>query len=53
MKNIYNEPAAQPLVARLKQQLYALKKEMKDEDQFADEQPKESSYVQAPTPKKR
>jgi arylsulfatase A-like enzyme len=52
MKNIYNDPAAQPLVARLKQQLYALKKQMKDEDEFAEEQPKESSYVQAPPPRK-
>jgi hypothetical protein len=30
-----------------------LKKELKDNDEFADKQPAESSYVQAPPPKKR
>ncbi|MDX1982786.1 MAG: sulfatase [Bryobacteraceae bacterium] len=53
MHNIYNEPKAQKTVARLKQELYRLKKELKDDDQFADTQPAESSYVQAPPPKKR
>jgi len=33
--------------------LYRLKKELKDDDQFADKQPQESSYVPAPPPKKQ
>jgi arylsulfatase A-like enzyme len=53
MHNIYNEPKAQKLVAQLKQELYRLKKEVKDDDQFANQQPADSSYVQAPPPKKR
>ncbi len=53
MRNIYSDPKAQTTVARLKQQLASLKKEMKDDDQFANEQPKESSYVQAPPPKRK
>lgn len=53
MHNIYGDPKAQKTVAMLKQQLNRLKKEMKDDDQFANEQPKESSYVQAPAKKKR
>jgi hypothetical protein len=36
----------------LKQELSRLKKELKDDDQFADNQPTDSSYVQAPPPKK-
>jgi arylsulfatase A-like enzyme len=52
MHNIYNDPKAQKVVAQLKQELYRLKKEVKDDDQFAYEQPKESSYVQPPPPKK-
>ena len=53
MHNIYNDPKAQKTVAALKQQLAALKKEFRDDDQFANEQPKESSYVQAPPPKRK
>jgi arylsulfatase A-like enzyme len=53
MHNMYNDPKAQPIVAKLKQQLYRLKKELKDDDQFADAQPQDSSYVQAPPPKKK
>ncbi|MCZ2154026.1 MAG: sulfatase [Bryobacterales bacterium] len=52
MNNIYNDPAQQEMVAKLKEQLYALKKSVKDDDQFATEQPKDSSYVEAPPPKK-
>jgi arylsulfatase A-like enzyme len=52
MHNIYNDPKSQKLVAQLKRELYRLKKEVKDDDQFANEQPKDSSYVQAPPPKK-
>ena len=53
MRNIYDDPAAQKTVARLKQELRRLKKELKDEDQFADKLPQDSSYVAAPPPKKR
>lgn len=53
MRNIYADPKAQPLVANLKRELYRLKKELKDEDQFAETQPAESSYVQAPPRKAR
>jgi arylsulfatase A-like enzyme len=53
MHNVYNDPKSQKLVAQLKQELYRLKKELKDDDQFANAQPQESSYVQAPPPKKR
>ncbi|HZO57263.1 MAG TPA: sulfatase/phosphatase domain-containing protein [Bryobacteraceae bacterium] len=53
MRNIYSDPKAQKTVAALKHQLAQLKKEFRDDDQFANEQPKESSYVQAPPPKKR
>ncbi len=53
MHNIYNDPKAQKVVASLKQELYRLKKELKDDDQFAESQPKDSSYVQAPPPKKQ
>lgn len=53
MKNIYNDAKAQKTVATLKKQLYALKKELKDDDQFANEQPSASSYVQAPPLKKK
>lgn len=52
MNNIYNDPARRDLVEKLKERLYALKKEVKDDDQFAAEQPKDSSYVEAPPPKK-
>lgn len=48
MRNIHGDPKAQKLVAELKQELYRLKKELKDEDQYADKQPEDSSYVQAP-----
>lgn len=52
MHNIYTDPKSQKLVVQLKQELYRLKKEVKDDDQFANEQPQESSYVQAPPRKK-
>jgi arylsulfatase A-like enzyme len=35
LHNLYNEPAQQPLVSRLKAELYRLKKDLKDDDQFA------------------
>jgi Domain of unknown function (DUF4976) len=36
MNNIYGDPAQQETIARLKTELYRLKKELKDDDQFAD-----------------
>jgi arylsulfatase A-like enzyme len=39
MHNIYSDPAQKDLVAKLKTELYRLKKEVKDDDQFADKQP--------------
>ncbi len=39
MKNVYNDPAYQKILERLKNELYRLKKEFKDDDQFADKLP--------------
>ena len=39
LHNLYNDPASAELVAKLKRELYRLKKEAKDDDQFADKQP--------------
>jgi hypothetical protein len=39
MNNLYNDPAQQQVVAQLKQELERLKREVKDEDQFAATQP--------------
>ena len=52
MHNIYDDPGSRKVVASLKAELYRLKKEVRDDDQFADKQPTESSYVSAPPPKK-
>lgn len=38
-KNLYGQPGYEKLTDQLKKELYRLKKELKDEDQFADEQP--------------
>lgn len=39
LHNIYGEPQQEQNVAKLKQEMFALKKQLKDEDQFAREQP--------------
>ena len=39
LHNLYSDPAQQDTVAQLKKELYRLKKEVKDDDQFAYEQP--------------
>jgi arylsulfatase A-like enzyme len=39
MRNLYADPQQQDVIARLKTELFRLKKELKDEDQFADQQP--------------
>jgi arylsulfatase A-like enzyme len=48
LKNLYNDPAQQELVAKLKAELYRLKKEVKDDDQFADQQPPAGADGQLP-----
>jgi arylsulfatase A-like enzyme len=50
LKNIYADPAQKEVVEKLKAELYRLKKEVKDDDQFADSQPPHS--VDPPRPKK-
>lgn len=39
LHNLYDDPAQQPVVAELKAEMFRLKKEVKDDDQFADHQP--------------
>jgi arylsulfatase A-like enzyme len=39
LHNLYNDPAQQETIAKLKLELYRLKKELKDDDQYAYEQP--------------
>ncbi|HWY73990.1 MAG TPA: sulfatase [Verrucomicrobiae bacterium] len=39
LHNLYNDPSQKQVVTDLKQELYRLKKEVKDDDQFAYEQP--------------
>ena len=53
MRNIYSDLKAQKIVASLKRELYRLKKELKDDDQFAESQPTDSSYVQPPPARKQ
>jgi len=52
LRNLYHDPAQKGQVARLKAELYRLKKEVKDEDQFATEQPPHDSSEQ-PAPKRK
>jgi arylsulfatase A-like enzyme len=49
LKNVYADPAQADTVKRLKAEMYRLKKELKDEDQFEKELPKDN--VDAPRPK--
>lgn len=41
LHNLYPDPAQQKVVGELKAELFRLKKEVKDDDQFADQQPPE------------
>lgn len=41
MRNVYGDPAYAKMVEELKKELYRLKKELKDDDQFANELPKD------------
>jgi arylsulfatase A-like enzyme len=51
LKNVYAAPAYTETVKELKKELFRLKKELKDEDQFADKLPKDN--VDAPPKKKK
>ena len=51
MRNLYSDPASQGLVAQLKQQLFRLKKELQDEDQFSAELPPDG--VDGPGPARK
>jgi len=44
LNNLYNDPSQKELVAKLKEELYRLKKEVKDDDQFADKPSSEEIY---------
>jgi hypothetical protein len=39
LRNVYGDPAQQEVVSKLKAELARLKQSLKDEDQFADQQP--------------
>ena len=52
LHNLYNDPAQKETLAKLKTELYRLKKEVKDDDQFAYEQPP-PGVDRAPEPKAR
>jgi arylsulfatase A-like enzyme len=41
MRNVYQDPAYHEAIPRLKEELYRLKKELKDEDQFVDKLPRD------------
>jgi arylsulfatase A-like enzyme len=51
LHNLYGDPAQQEVVAKLKAEMARLKKEVKDEDQFADQQPPHG--VDGPAPARR
>jgi arylsulfatase A-like enzyme len=51
LHNLYNDPAQKEMIAKLKTELYRLKREVKDDDQFAYEQPPEG--VSGPPAAKR
>ncbi len=53
LHNLYNDPAQQDVVAQLKTELYRLKKEVKDEDQYAYEQPPPGADGTPPAKKKQ
>jgi arylsulfatase A-like enzyme len=52
LRNIYNDPAAAGAVAKLKAEMYRLKRELKDDDQFANQQPA-AGVDPAPAKKKK
>ncbi len=52
LHNIHGDPAEAGTFAKLKAELYRLKKELKDDDQFADEQPGSTPSAAKPKPAK-
>jgi arylsulfatase A-like enzyme len=52
MHNLYSDPAYAGLVNRLKSEMYRLKKDLKDEDRFANELPMDDVDGQSPPPTK-
>ncbi len=50
LKNVYADPANADLVKQLKEEMYRLKKELKDENQFENELPKEGVSGASPKP---
>jgi len=50
LNNVYNDPAYRETAEKLKAELFRLKKEFKDDDQFADQQPPDG--VDGPAPKR-
>jgi arylsulfatase A-like enzyme len=53
LHNLYHDPAQKDTVAKLKAELYRLKKEVKDDDQFAYEQPPEGASGRPVTKRKQ
>jgi arylsulfatase A-like enzyme len=53
LHNIYSDPAQKETVAKLKTELYRLKKELKDDDQFAYEQPPQGVGIQPAQKRKK
>jgi arylsulfatase A-like enzyme len=53
LHNLYNDPAQQETVAQLKKELYRLKKEVKDDDQYAYQQPPPGVGGQQPGKRKQ
>jgi hypothetical protein len=48
MHNLYGDPASAATIKRLRAELYRLKKELKDKDQFAFDLPKDDVDGQGP-----
>jgi arylsulfatase A-like enzyme len=48
MRNLYSEPSLTGIITQLKTEMYRLKKQLKDKDQFADNLPKDDVDSQAP-----
>jgi len=53
LHNLYNDPTQQQTVAKLKEEMYRLKKELKDEDQFSKELPPDGVDDPAPPLRRR
>ncbi len=53
LNNIYNDPTQTALIAQLKDELYRLKREVKDDDQFAKDQPRTGVEGPLATPAQR